>query len=93
MEKVLYSYKGYEYVPEEEIEEDNRKIFHIVCKHGTNIGWLPISPYDYPSKEFFEAWIDAGLPDNKVNCRPSLEELRDIAFTKQFEQELKNNNK
>ena len=92
-EQVVYSYKGYEYIPEEEVEEDNRKTFHVVRnKFGDDAGWLPLSPYSHPSRAFFEAWIDAGLPKDKNNRRPSLEDLQDIAFTKHFEQELGDEN-
>jgi hypothetical protein len=81
-EECIHSYKGYEYRPWEEIEEDNRKTFHDVHVVGDDhIRSLPLSPYSYPSFEYFKMWVDAGCP-YPSGQRVSLDELEDIIFEK-----------
>jgi hypothetical protein len=56
-------YKGYHYAPEMEEEEDVRKRYHTVVRLSDNKHFsMPYSPYSYPSREYFEMWIEAGLP-------------------------------
>ena len=47
----------YTLVEEEDVEEDNRKIFHTVFKGGERLGGLDHSPYEYISKDSFERYI------------------------------------
>jgi len=87
-EPIVHSYKGYEYRPWEEIEEDNRKTFHDVHVEGDDhIRSLPLSPYGHPSFEYFKLWVDADCP-YPSSQRVSLDELRDMVFTKLIEEEL-----
>ena len=85
MEELIYSYRGYEYRPETDIEEDNYKMFHHIYREDGSgyVAWMPLSPYSFPSREFFEAYVDAGFPTE--NRRPTLRELQDIAFNNLFE--------
>jgi hypothetical protein len=38
----------YEYRPEDEYEEDNHKIFHMIYVNGKPAGFLDLSPYERP---------------------------------------------
>jgi len=87
-EVLVYEYRGYEYRPWIEEEEDNRKTFHHVHLSGdAHIRSLPISPYSHPTFEYFQLWVDAGCP-YPSNQRVSLDELEDIIFAKLMEEEL-----
>lgn len=55
-------YKGYKLVEEILDEEDVSKIWQDVYKDGERVSFS-FTPYEYVSREFFEAWVDAGCPD------------------------------
>lgn len=61
---VVYEYKGFKYMPEDDVEEDNVKRFHNVHVNNGRIygGSVPLSPYATMTKELFERWIDMGRP-------------------------------
>jgi len=54
-------YKGYKLVEELDVDYDVSKIFQDVYKDGERVSFS-FTPYEYVSREFFEAWIDAGCP-------------------------------
>lgn len=58
----IYEYKGYRYVPSEECEPDNRKIYHDVVTPLGDTVHLDYSPYCTPSEDCFKKWIDLGCP-------------------------------
>jgi len=60
----VYSYKGYNYCPEDDVEEDNVKRFHFVVTDGihTHSRSVPLSPYSSLSEGQFQRWIDMGRP-------------------------------
>jgi hypothetical protein len=63
----VYIYKNHYYRPWEEVEEDNRKLFHdvdIKDDNGVIISrtHIPLSPYSHPSLQLFKNWIDMGRP-------------------------------
>ena len=59
-------YKGYGYDTEIELEDDNRKMYHIIVDPAgrrldfseTPQAFLRISPYDYPTQAQFESAVD-----------------------------------
>lgn len=59
---VKLEYKGHQYKPWDDVEEDNVKRFHDVYVDGVDIGSIPLSPYTTPSFELFSRWIDMGKP-------------------------------
>ena len=67
-DEVKFEYKGYQYKPWDDVEEDNVKRFHYVYFVDEAIGkavndcWIPLSPYTTPSFELFKNWIDMGKP-------------------------------
>ena len=64
---IVYTYKGFTYQPEDEVEEDNVKRFHGVYINGNYIygGSIPMSPYGYITKQMFERWIDMDRPTQR----------------------------
>lgn len=61
-DEIIYEYKGFQYMPEDDVEEDNIKRFHHVNFNGQKLTWMPLSPYSSASKELFEQWVDMGRP-------------------------------
>ena len=63
-DEVVHEYKGFQYKPEDDIEEDNVKRFHDVYIDGSRIfgGGIPMSPYSSVCQQTFERWIDMGCP-------------------------------
>lgn len=62
MENIsVVKYKGYVLTEEVIDEEDVSKIWQDVFKDGERVSFS-FTPYEYVSREFFEAWIDAGCP-------------------------------
>jgi hypothetical protein len=60
--EFLETYKGYQYTPEKDQEEDVVKIFHTVkAPDGSSIS-IDWSPYEYISENDFKLWIDKGMP-------------------------------
>ena len=57
-----YEYKGFQYLPWEDHEDDNVKIFHDVATPAGRTIHMDWSPYDTPSEAEFQLWIDLGLP-------------------------------
>lgn len=57
-----YSYKGYTYLPQQDVEEDNIKIWHEVKAPEIGIIHIDCSPYRTPTVEQFHRWVDAGCP-------------------------------
>ena len=57
-----WKYKGFEYRPWEDLEEDNRKIFHDVYYKDEQVnmpGWFSnISPYRQAKEEEFKQAVD-----------------------------------
>jgi len=85
MIELVYSYKGYEYRPEERRDDYElvRRIHYVhKDKYSCIVGVMPVWSLSYPSREYFETWIDAGLPKGG---RPTLEELKDMIFNNLFE--------
>lgn len=60
-----FKYKGYEYQPYEDIEEDNRKIFHDVITPSGETIHIDFSPYHDPTLDEFKLWVDIGCPTRK----------------------------
>lgn len=59
---VVFEYKGYKYMPEDDIEEDNVKRFHdVVTPTGERI-YVPLGPYNKLTETNFQRWIDLGMP-------------------------------
>lgn len=90
-EPLIYSYKGYEYRPTEDIDYDDqtRKYFHTVYCPDDKPRHLPLSPRLFSSQEFFELWVDAGCP-YPYHQRISIQELKDMIFTNLTEAALEN---
>ena len=61
-DKVIFEYKGYKYMPEDDVEEDNVKRFHTVITPTGEPTYIPYSPYGSPSKINFERWVDLDFP-------------------------------
>jgi hypothetical protein len=69
-ETSRFKYKTFTYEPEEDVEPDVIKIFHTVVdeRFGTEVGWIPLSPYEFAKEETFKAWVDSGFPSReKIN--------------------------
>lgn len=68
-DKDLFSYRGYIYCPEDDVEEDNIKRFHhVYCELDGIRVWVcdvPLSPYDTLDKQTFERWIQMGKPSRE----------------------------
>lgn len=57
-------YKGFEYTPWEDIEDDNIKIMHdVITPTGKTIS-LRWSPYSTPSQQQFEFLIEQLTPED-----------------------------
>jgi hypothetical protein len=50
---AMYDYLGYQYIPFEDVEEDNVKIFHECYKNGKRID-MPREFYNYTPYNFLE---------------------------------------
>jgi hypothetical protein len=60
---VAFEYKGFQYCPEKDFEPDVVKIFHTVkTPEGKEIA-MKMSPYETPTEEIFQKWIDLGMPE------------------------------
>lgn len=68
---IHYTYKGYEYRTEEDVEDDNVKIFHYVFKDGKRVDmpkyFYNYSPYSYVSYELFVDAVDRLTPAAELN--------------------------
>jgi len=80
-----FTYKGVQYLPEKDYEDDNIKIFHIVkvqmlqwdteTSHRLDMRTvfkeesMDWSPYSTPSIEDFKLWVDLGRP-NRIGIGP-----------------------
>jgi hypothetical protein len=54
-----YTYKGYDYDPVLDADDDNVKVFHdVFCPDGT-IVHMPISPYTIATEDQFKEFVDA----------------------------------
>lgn len=60
--EFLETYKGYQYMPSKDQEEDVVKIFHTVKKPDGGTVDIDWSPYEYIPEEDFKTWIDKGMP-------------------------------
>jgi|DEB0MinimDraft_6_1074348.scaffolds.fasta_scaffold37707_3 hypothetical protein len=61
-----YKYREYEYVPDVEEYDDNRKIWHVVYYKGQELPFKEQpkwSPYEWPEKDEFEHWVDENYPE------------------------------
>ena len=81
-----YEYKGFKYVPDEEIEYDsdgipeNRKIYHWVEPPSKELRDFQFDwcPYSIPTFKQFKLWIDLGTP-GRINGGPlNAEDLHKI---------------
>jgi hypothetical protein len=58
---AMYNYLGYQYIPCEDVEEDNIKIFHECQKNGQRIrmpdAFYNHSPYKYVEFDDFVKYI------------------------------------
>lgn len=72
-------YKGYQYLPDEEVEKGVIKIWHMVlCPDGTTM-YVDFNPYTLMTKEDFELWIDLEFPTRFGIAPLDSEELKQIA--------------
>lgn len=74
-----YSYKGYRYCPWEDFDGDVTKIFHEVHAPDGKTLDMPLSPYDHPTEEYFDLWVDVGCPYPESQ-RLSFYQLAEIAI-------------
>lgn len=72
----IYEHQGHRYWQEEDIEEDNIKIFHMVKTPEGKTIHMDYSPYSTPSLWFFKEWIRLGYPE-RIGCGP----LNDMDLT------------
>lgn len=79
---MIFNYAGYAYDTWVEYEEDNRKIFHSVYKHGKLVKSIDFTPYRQMSFTDFMNYIDLGMP-SRINKGPltseGLQYLKDTA--------------
>jgi hypothetical protein len=69
--ETKFSYKGYEYQPWLDYEEDNVKRFHDVkTPEGKSI-YAELSSYEEFTEETFQKWIDLGMPGRRYHPRGS----------------------
>jgi len=58
----IYEYKEFTLIETKDVDDDVVKIFHDVDGPSCHVGFIKFTPYESISEEFFEHWIDAGLP-------------------------------
>lgn len=76
--EVIHEYRGYEYVPWTDVEEDNIKHFHdVFAPDGQRISF-DWSPYSMPSRADFQLWINLGCPDRIGSGPLTSEDLQTI---------------
>jgi hypothetical protein len=64
-----YVYKGFTYSSDEERMSDNIKIYHEVRDAQGKLSHMDWSPYDTPTVEEFQMWVDLDRP-NRIGCGP-----------------------
>lgn len=78
MSTPLYTYKGFQYVPWDDVEPDNIKIWHDVITPEDATITVDWSPYMTMSRRDFERWIDFGMPERLYNYPLRTEDLDSI---------------
>lgn len=83
--KPVYEYKGFKYIPWEDVEPDNVKIFHDVERPDGTSTHIDFSPYNSPTELDFIAWVELGQPtrrDFQHGCNFDREDLVALAQKK-----------
>lgn len=53
---------GYTYTYEYDVDDDVRKIYHMVISPDGETNPIPWSPYEYMDEDDFKLWIHLGMP-------------------------------
>lgn len=62
----IHTYKGFEYLVQDEGDPEVCRVFHIVRKpDGTEDQQDDFDPYKVMTKAGFEAWVDLGCPSKQ----------------------------